>query len=99
MARRSGKRPWGAPHPELDTDRARAGVRVEHGVDGAWTVRQISASAATKAYQCPGCQQQIPPGTAHVVAWHDDALLGAQAGLELRRHWHSSCWSRRAPRR
>ena len=95
MPRRSSKRPWGAPHPELDLDRARGGSRTEHRPDGAWTVRQVSAQAATKPYQCPGCRQEIPVGTPHLVAWHEDALLGQQVGLELRRHWHTSCWSRR----
>lgn len=55
-------------------------------------VQAISAAAATKTYRCPGCQQGIPPGTAHVVAWEADALLGEQFAVELRRHWHSGCW-------
>jgi hypothetical protein len=32
-------------------------------------VRSISGTAATKAYRCPGCDQEIPAGTPHVVAW------------------------------
>lgn len=97
--RRSSKRPWSGEHPELDLDRARGGSRTEHGSDGSWTVRTVGAAGATKAYLCPGCRQEIPPGTAHVVAWQDDALLGAQAGLELRRHWHAGCWRARGRRR
>mgnify|MGYP001160340924 CR=1 FL=1 len=60
-----------------------------------WVVRRISAQAAAKYYRCPGCDQEIPPGVAHVVAW---ALLGA---VEDRRHWHQACWNardRRSPR-
>lgn len=96
MARRSSKRPWSAPHPDLDLDRARGGSSTETGPDGAWTVRRVTGE---KAYLCPGCRQEIPAGTPHVVAWHADALLGAQAGVELRRHWHSACWSARDRRR
>jgi hypothetical protein len=95
---RSRKRPWGAPHPELDLDRARGGTRTENAADGSWTVRQVPGTG-DKSYLCPGCRQEIPPGTAHVVAWSNDALLGDQAALELRRHWHSSCWAARGRRR
>lgn len=97
--RRSSKRPWSSDHIELDLDRARGGRSSESGPDGEWTVQQVSGAAATKTYRCPGCRQDIPPGTAHVVAWSTDALLGAEAGLELRRHWHAGCWRARARRR
>ncbi|MFG2090815.1 MULTISPECIES: ATP/GTP-binding protein [unclassified Spirillospora] len=68
----------------------------EEGPDGAWIVRAISGAAATKAYRCPGCDQEIPPGVAHVVAWPAD-----DRGGEDRRHWHRPCWQargRRSPR-
>jgi hypothetical protein len=97
MARRSSKRPWGAAHPELDVERARGGTRSEQAPDGTWTVRSVTSQ--DKTYLCPGCRQEIVPGTPHVVAWQSDALLGADAALELRRHWHRSCWSRRGSRR
>jgi len=99
MVSRRRKRPWAAPHPELDEVRARAGTHVERGPDGEWTVRQVSAAAATKSYTCPGCRQEIPPGTAHVVAWRSDHLLGVDAAIEDRRHWHSGCWRARGHRR
>lgn len=96
--RRSTKRPWGAEHPELDVERARGGTRVEHGPDGTWTVRSVSAAAALKPYTCPGCGGTVPPGEAHVVAWQEDHLLGREAGLADRRHWHSACWRTRGTR-
>ncbi len=68
---------------------------VQSHPDGQWHVRTIAAAAALKTYRCPGCQQEIRPGTAHVVAWPMDR----PAGEELRRHWHSPCWANRARRR
>lgn len=64
---------------------------VQSHPDGDWHVRTITGAAATKAYRCPGCQQEIRPGTAHVVAWRADRPDGDQ----LRRHWHSPCWAAR----
>ena len=61
--------------------------------DGDWVVRQVPGSATAKTYRCPGCDQEIRPGTAHLVAWPADAR-----GADERRHWHSPCWQRR-PRR
>ncbi|MEG3614212.1 hypothetical protein [Isoptericola haloaureus] len=91
--RPSRKRPWGAQHQPLDMDRALGGVRHETAADGEWTVRRVRGG--DKPYVCPACRQQIPPGTAHVVAWQRDAWGGEAAGLADRRHWHSSCWQRR----
>jgi len=54
-----------------------------------WVVRRISGAAAVKVYRCPGCDQEIPPGVPHVVAWPH---LGA---VEDRRHWHAPCWAAR----
>ena len=61
--------------------------------DGDWVVRRVPGSAAVKAYRCPGCDQEIMPGTAHLVSWPADAR-----GADERRHWHNPCWQRR-PRR
>jgi hypothetical protein len=61
--------------------------------DGDWVVRQVPGSATAKTYRCPGCDQEIMPGTAHLVAWPADAR-----GADERRHWHNPCWQRR-PRR
>jgi hypothetical protein len=73
--------------------------------DDDWVVRQVTGSAATRAYRCPGCDHEIRPATPHVVAW--PAAWGADgdrdedSGLGERRHWHTACWHarhRRGPR-
>lgn len=97
--RRSNRRPWSQPHPDLDLDRALGGRRAESGPDGEWTVQHVPAASATKTYRCPGCRQDVRPGTAHVVAWASDSLLGAETALSDRRHWHTACWTQRGRRR
>ena len=67
---------------------------VEEHDDGDWVVRRITGAAATKTYRCPGCDQEIRPGTAHVVAYPSDR----PSGEEHRRHWHNPCWSKRGNR-
>ena len=50
--------------PPLDLDRIKRGVgSVETSADGDWQVRSIPAGAATKTYRCPGCDQEIAPGS------------------------------------
>jgi hypothetical protein len=68
--------------------------RHELGPDGDWVVRLIAGGASAKSYRCPGCDQEIPPGTAHLVAW--PALV---PGPSERRHWHRPCWEQRMRRR
>ena len=41
--------------------------------DDAVTVRRIQPYEARKTYLCPGCNQDIPPGTGHVVAVPNEA--------------------------
>ena len=36
---------------------------------GTGLIRLVPGAASTKTYRCPGCDQEIPPGTAHLVAW------------------------------
>jgi hypothetical protein len=82
MTRETGRGAFGGPQ------------RIEEGPDGDWIVRP--AAGADKAYRCPGCDQEIRPGTAHVVVWPADE----RGDLTDRRHWHSGCWrarDRRAP--
>ncbi|TAK70712.1 MAG: hypothetical protein EPO13_02275 [Actinomycetota bacterium] len=67
----------------------------EEGPDGSWVVRPVSGAAAAKVYRCPGCDHEIAVGVPHVVAWPADRPDGAQ----LRRHWHTPCWSARHRRR
>lgn len=52
-----------------------------------WVVRPIAGSPAGKYYRCPGCDQEIPPGAGHLVAWSE------YGGVDDRRHWHSACWN------
>jgi hypothetical protein len=55
------------------------------------TVRALAGEKG-KAYRCPGCQQEIRPGTPHlVVVTHGD--------VEGRRHWHTPCWRQELRRR
>ena len=59
------------PSPGTAGDDA-AGVRLgppqtQEWPDGEWIVRQVPGAAATKLYRCPGCDQELRPGTAHVV--------------------------------
>ena len=93
-SRRSSRRPYQAEHVPLDLDRALGGMRLVSADDGERSVRKVTSS--DKTYRCPACQQEIRPGTAHVVAWSRDAIGGETAGLDARRHWHSSCWERRS---
>jgi hypothetical protein len=55
-------------------------------------VRRVHPFEARKSYVCPGCQQEITPGTSHLV-------VVPLAAVDLRRHWHSACWTYRARRR
>lgn len=78
---------------ELDLERALAGrLRTEVKRDGVWNVQPQSASSAAKTYACPGCALPIEPGTAHLVAWRTDGILGEAQDLAARRHWHQHCW-------
>ncbi|HEY9475686.1 MAG TPA: hypothetical protein VIS06_17775 [Mycobacteriales bacterium] len=72
--------------------------RVQEWADGDWIVRPVTGAAAGKAYRCPGCDQQIQAGVAHLVTWPADAIGGGD-GLEQRRHWHRPCWNARDRRR
>lgn len=55
-------------------------------------VRRVQPYQATKVYLCPGCLQDIPRGTGHVVAV-------PLTSPEDRRHWHHGCWAHRDRRR
>lgn len=69
---------------------SRPRTEVRRGVE--WVVQPVSVAQAQKEYSCPGCVREIPPGTAHVVAWRGDGVLGDSADLAARRHWHAHCW-------
>ena len=55
-------------------------------------VRRMHPFQARKIYLCPGCQQDIAPGTGHLV-------IVPQGEPDLRRHWHTPCWMSRSTRR
>ena len=70
--------------------------RVEIGPDGYdYSVRPVAAARADKTYRCPGCDQEIRPGVAHVLVWPADA---GETSIDDRRHWHTPCWTNRANR-
>jgi len=78
---------------DLDLERVRQGIRrtvVKRS--GTWNVQSVGASSAQKMYRCPGCAADVEPGVAHVVTWRADGVLGEQADLAARRHWHTRCW-------
>ena len=78
----AGGKHGSGPAPELDLERARAGIaRRESAPDGVWMVRTMTARKAEKAYICPGCSTAVLPGIAHLVVWADDHIFGAAAGL------------------
>ncbi|MEU7633640.1 ATP/GTP-binding protein [Nocardia sp. NPDC049220] len=58
-----------------------------------YVVRAIPGARAIKMYRCPGCDHEIAPGVAHIVAWPTDG------GEDDRRHWHRGCWNGRQTRR
>lgn len=90
MPRSNRRREDGEP---LDLERILAGRRrTEVKRDGEWNVQPQSAASAVKVYTCPGCSLDIPIGTAHLVAWRADGILGPEGDLAARRHWHEHCW-------
>ncbi len=94
---RSNRRARDAEPEPLDLERALAGTRrTEAKRDGVWNVQPQAAGAAVKSYVCPGCGLEIEPGTAHLVAWRSDGILGEADDLAARRHWHAHCWRIRA---
>ena len=90
---RSRKRHPARPDAEDSLERLIAGwKRTETRRGAEWTVLPVSALQAQKAYICPGCGQEVAAGTAHLVAWRADGVLGDAADLAARRHWHTHCW-------
>ncbi|RZS57589.1 hypothetical protein EV141_1303 [Microcella putealis] len=79
--------------PPLDLSRIQGGLkRTEHKRSGSWWVQPSGAASAQKSYSCPGCTAPISPGMAHVVVWRADHMMGDDAALVDRRHWHTRCW-------
>lgn len=92
--RRSSKRPYGQPHPELDVERLRGsmGAWRETGPRGEdyWVA---IPRPTDRSYTCPGCGGTIAGDVQHIVAWPAESILGEQAAAEARRHWHRGCWT------
>lgn len=77
----------------LNFERINSGLRRTEVRGGReWIVQSIAEDRAQKAYVCPGCSGTISPGVAHLVAWRNDGILGDEADLADRRHWHNACW-------
>ena len=78
---------------------------VEEASDGDWVVRPVTGAATGKTYRCPGCDQEIRPGTPHLVIWpaypkdSDLEPWDTASAADQRRHWHATCWRARARRR
>ncbi|MDQ1110582.1 hypothetical protein QE418_000030 [Microbacterium testaceum] len=90
---RSRKRRPDSSRSDDSLDRLIAGwKRTEVKRGGEWTVQPISAAQAVKDYLCPGCGRTVEAGTAHLVVWRADGVLGDAADLAARRHWHTHCW-------
>lgn len=88
-----GRRPGAAEILTTDLDRAILGpAHVQTKREGSFHVQPVGATAAAKPYTCPGCQLEIAPGVAHVVAWRADGIFGEADDLAARRHWHTHCW-------
>jgi hypothetical protein len=75
------------PAARTDDDQDRHGLERQETWQGEeWVMRPVAGSTG-KTYRCPGCDQEIPPGVGHVVAWSE------QHGVDDRRHWHRPCWN------
>ncbi|MDY0982700.1 hypothetical protein SOM10_02225 [Microbacterium sp. CFBP9023] len=92
MARSRRRRP-ARPDTDDSLDRLLSSwKRTEVRRGSEWTVQPVSAAQALKEYICPGCGRSVVPGTAHLVIWRADGVLGDAADLAARRHWHTHCW-------
>lgn len=60
--------------------------------DGPVDVRHVQPYEAVKVYRCPGCDHEIALGEGHKVVVPVEVP-------DLRRHWHSGCWTREEQRR
>ena len=69
-----------------------SGRRTEVKMGSEWIVQSVAASRAVKTYVCPGCPNDVTPGTAHLVVWRNDHLFGDEHAVAERRHWHTHCW-------
>ncbi|MCW2870435.1 ATP/GTP-binding protein [Actinacidiphila oryziradicis] len=85
--RHNRPRDAGKPADRPEAGSGRGFERTETWRGEQWIVRIIAGGPPGKFYRCPGCDQEIPPGVGHLVAWPE------YGGVEDRRHWHSACWN------
>lgn len=87
--RRNRPKAGGSSSSSEDEGRRYGGAQATESWQGEeWSVRHVAgASSAGKTYRCPGCDQEIGSGVAHVVAWPQ------YGGVDDRRHWHKACWN------
>ncbi|MDD7384554.1 MAG: ATP/GTP-binding protein [Actinomycetaceae bacterium] len=90
--RRSRK--YSRPVQPLNVNAAMGGVTYQLGKDGN-TYKVHHIVHGEKEYVCPGCGGVIVVGESHEVVWTEDTILGAQFGIDSRRHWHTACWNSR----
>ncbi|WP_369053782.1 hypothetical protein [Kineococcus terrestris] len=69
--------------------------RTVAGPDGEWVVRELRGSGSGKTYRCPGCAQELPASTPHVLVWPARGTFSPAGGLDERRHWHRACFQAR----
>lgn len=92
-SRRPNKYQRAALQPVSDVSRlAHGGARRESRSGAEWFVRDIPSHRAEKAYRCPACGTDVPPGQAHIVAWRADDIFGDESAVRDRRHYHAHCW-------
>ncbi|MDR1861953.1 MAG: hypothetical protein LBQ41_02910 [Candidatus Ancillula sp.] len=77
------------PRP-LNFYAATGGSRVETKQGVSYTLRRTMEGSSV--YKCPGCNREIPSGEASWTVIKNDHILGEQAAIDERRHWHDSCW-------
>ena len=87
-----GKRPDRDDEPDGLSHLLTGWKRTETRRGAEWNVQPVSAAQAAKDYLCPACSLTVPKGTAHLVVWRADGVLGDAADLAARRHWHTHCW-------
>ncbi|GHT82424.1 hypothetical protein FACS1894125_4910 [Actinomycetota bacterium] len=55
-----------------------------------YTVRRTLEGSSV--YLCPGCNRSIAQGNPSWTVIERDHILGDQAAIDGRRHWHDGCW-------
>lgn len=100
MGKRRAREPlgWSPPSwlqlPEDDPEREIAYLIPGIGswADADLDVRVLQPFQASKAYQCPSCNQTITKGTANIV-------VVPRPDPDVRRHFHAPCWEQVQRRR